>query len=187
LPENGGSMPYNVRFTLDALDGTNRDDLHLIVDERVAWRPVDATAPYADVQEIRPAAGAAGRVVEYLVRVANVAAMAGETEHAMYSLRVEVDGFYGSDVASSELAAGDIDRVAAKLPPGFNVRGPQPWSCGGSDRSRALFDVQTPDEAARDLERSLPQAAGNTENWLDELEIKARKEAEKGNPTMSRE
>lgn len=187
LPENESSIPYNVRFTLDALHGTDRDDLHLIVDEHVVHRPVDPTAPYADVQRTDLATPAASGAVEYLVRVANVAANAAETEDAMYSLRVEVDGFYGSDVVSSKLTAGDIDRVAGKLPPGFNMRGPQPWSCGSDKTSRALFAVRTPDEAVRDLERSLPQAGRNTENWLDELEIKADKEGKAGNPTMSRE
>src|SRR5690606_19152443 len=88
LPEDISSIPYNVRFTLDAADGTDRDDLHLIVDERVVHRPVDPTAPYADVQQT-----STDGAVEYLVRVANVAPMASSTADAEFSLRVEIDGF----------------------------------------------------------------------------------------------
>src|SRR5690606_36271978 len=118
LPKDS-AFPYNVRFTVDTPEGTDRDDLHLIVDERVVNRPVDPTAPYADVQRTNLATPAADGAVEYLVRVANVAETASETVDAQFSLRVEVDGFYGNDV-SSELTADDIGRVAGELPPGFN-------------------------------------------------------------------
>src|SRR5690606_7138746 len=154
LPKDS-AIPYNVRFTVDTPEGTDRDDLHLIVDERVVNRPVDPTAPYADVQRTNLATPAADGAVEYLVRVANVAETASETVDAQFSLRVEVDGFYGNDV-SSELTADDIGRVAGELPPGFNVRGPYPWSCGGNKNSRGIFEVRTPDEAARNLDRSMP-------------------------------
>lgn len=185
LPENESSIPYNVRFTLDALDGTDRDDLHLIVDEHVAHRPEDPTAPYADVQDASLAKPAADGAIEYLVRVANVAPMASRTSDAGFSLRVEVDGFYAEGV-SSDVSTGDIDRVAGELPPGFNMRGPEPWSCAGG-KARAIYAVTTPDEAVRKLERLLPQVVGNTQNWLNDLEIQADKESKKGNSSMSRE
>lgn len=179
LARNASAMPYNVRFTVDALDGTDRDDLHLIVDEKVVPRPVDPTAPYADVQRTDLATPAASGAVEYLVRVANVAADAAETSDAGFSLRVEVDGFYGNDV-SGGLAAGDTDAISGELPPGFAMRGPAPWSCNGSGQSRAIFDLVTPDELARGYDRSLPQAARNTENWLDGIEIMVKQAEDDG-------
>src|SRR5690606_19525535 len=57
--------------------------------------------------------------------------------------------------------------------------------CSG-DKVRAIFAVQTPDEAVRALERSLPQAVGSTQDWLKDLELRAEKESKKGNPSMSR-
>ncbi len=183
LPQNVSSYPYNVRFTLDALDGADRDDLHLIVDEKVAPRPVDPTAPYADVQRTNLATPAADGTVEYLVRVGNVAETASETSDAGFSLRVEVDGFYGSDVSDGP-SAGDIDRVAGQLPPGFDVRGPGPWSCRGNSSSRAIFDLVTPDERAQNFDRSMPQASRNTENWLNDIELGIQKS---GNAEKTRE
>ncbi|MGY1424469.1 hypothetical protein [Lysobacter sp. A289] len=171
LPRNASSIPYNVRFTLNAPHGTDRDALHLIVDERVVNRPVDPTSLYADVQRTDLTTPAADGAIEYLVRVANVAEMASETADAQFSLRVEVDGFYGNDLAS-----------AGELPPGFNVRGPYPWSCGGNKNSRGIFEVRTPDEAARNLDRSMPQAERNTEDWLNNVE-KMRDQADKARGT----
>ena len=184
LPANASPIPYNVRFTLDAPDGTDRDQLHLIVDERVVARPVDPTAPYADVQRTHLATPAADGTVDYLVRVANVAEAAADTTDAEFSLRVEVDGFYGSDV-SGGLEEGDIGRIAGDLPPGFDVRGPKPWSCSSNGVSRAIYEVITPDEAVRDLERAMPQAERNTETWLDELEIRAQQAERQGQMTES--
>lgn len=187
LPGDAGSMPYNVRFTVDALDGTDRDDLHLIVDETLVPRPADPTAPYADVRRTDLAMPAADGAVEYLVRVANVAEDAAETSDAGFSLRVEVEGFYGNDVPGG-LAAGDIDAISGELPPGFAMRGPAPWSCNGDSRSRAIFDLVTPDELARGYDRSLPQAARNTETWLDELEVRVKQAEDEGTAAgMTRE
>ncbi|MGY1424468.1 hypothetical protein [Lysobacter sp. A289] len=182
LPRDAIRAPHNVRFTVDALEGTGRDDLHLIVDEHVVPRPVDPTAPYADVQRIYSATPAVDGAVEYLVRVANVAEEATETADAGFSLRVEVDGFYGNDV-STELTAGDIDAVSGELPPGFSVRGPGPWTCTGNDKSRAVFDFVTPDELGRDVGRLLPGLASSTKNNLDKVAIMLKRMKKAGVPT----
>ena len=167
LPENGNasSIPYAVRFSLDAPDEDDRDDLHLIVDEDVAGRPVDDTAPYVAVERTDEAAAIDG-TVEYLIRVANVATEAEETEDRAFSLRVEVEGFYGEDVTGP--SASDI---ADELPPGFSVRGPEAWTCDGGPNVRAIFDLATPDELGRDLDRALPEMARDMSDMMDNMEI----------------
>lgn len=179
LPQNASPIPYTVRFTLDAADGTDRDDLHLIVGDDVVGRPADPTAPYADVKRIDGAPPTADGSVEYLVRVANVAEAAEETADAEFSLRVEVEGFYGSDVAGEPSTAG----VAGALPPGFTVRGPGPWACSGSAAARAVFDLVTPDEQVRDIDRALPEAVRNTDDMMDDLAIMLRRAEQQGRNT----
>src|SRR3546814_7183333 len=64
-------------------------------------------------------------VVEYLVRIANVAEVAAETEEAYFSLQVEVDGFYGKDVPRYEASsptASELGAISGELAPGFSVR-----------------------------------------------------------------
>ena len=168
LPASSSSIPYNVRFTLDAPSGTDRETLHLIIDDKVVAQDPDPTIPYATVVRTDRAAPSADGAVEYLVRVANVAEVAAETEDAQFALRVEVDGFYGSDDVTSELTTSGIDAISGELPPGFVVRGPGPWSCNGNDRSRAIFDLVTPDELGRDIERVFPQAEHSLDSMLDE-------------------
>lgn len=176
LPQNASPIPYTVRFTLDAADGTDRDGLHLIVGDDVVGRPVDPTAPYAAVERIDGAPPTADGTVDYLVRVANVAEAAEETADAEFSLRVEVEGFYGSDVSGEPSA---ID-VGGALPPGFAVRGPGSWSCSGTATSRAAFDLLTPDEVGRDFDRALPQLARTFDDQVDNMEIALRRAEQLG-------
>ncbi|MGO1892605.1 MAG: hypothetical protein ACTH0Y_05420 [Luteimonas sp.] len=171
LPDNAPAIPYNVRFTLDAHAGTDRDDLHLIVDDKVIAQHVDPSVPYSTVMSTDRATQSADGVVEYLVRIANVAEAASETEEAHFSLQVEVDGFYGEDVPRYEASsptASELGAISGELAPGFYVRGPGPWSCNGNDRSRAIFDLVTPDELGRDIERVFPQAEHSLDSMLDE-------------------
>ncbi|MEM6285956.1 MAG: hypothetical protein AAF845_02235 [Bacteroidota bacterium] len=175
LPEISGSQPYAVRFTVDAPTEAGRDALHLIVDQDVIGRPVDPTAPYAHVAYVDAADGEA----EFLVRVANVAEDVTATTDAAFSLRVEVDGFYGSDVAQG---------VGGELPPGFAVNGPEPWACRGGAGARAIFDLMTPDEVGRDVERALPEFAQDMEDMMDNMEIALQRAERMGRASgMSRE
>lgn len=167
LPPNVSSIPYKIRFTLDAPAGTDRDDLHLIVEDTVIGRPRDRTAPYTDVEQIDPTEGG---TAEYLVRVANVAEDATRTENAEFSLRMEVEGYYGNEVGGRP-SAGGIGAIARELPPGFAVRGPGPWSCSGKETARALFDLVTPEERGRDIERAMPDFARSMEGVADKLDI----------------
>ncbi|MCH7639381.1 MAG: hypothetical protein IH855_07965, partial [Bacteroidetes bacterium] len=176
LPEGVSSLPYRVRFTLDAEGGTDRDDLHLIVDQDVVGRPVDPTAPYAAVERTDFAEPAADGTLEYFVRVANVAEAAEATEEAEFSLRVEVDGFYG-DAPTGGPAGGE---VGGELPPGFAVIGPGPWACRGDARTRAVFDLMTPDELGRDIDRAAPEMAQDLSDMMDDMEIMLRRMEQQG-------
>ena len=161
LPQISGSQPYTVRFEVEAPTEAARDALHLIVDDDVAGRPVDPTAPFAHVERIDAADGEA----EFLVRVANVAEAAAETTPTPFTLRIEVEGFYGDEVASGDAGAG------GELPPGFAIRGPAAWTCQGGADARALFDLMTPDELGRDVDRALPEMARDMSDMMDNLEI----------------
>ena len=176
LPEGVSSLPYRIRFTLDAEGVTDRDALHLIVDQDVAGRPVDPTAPYAAVERTDFAEPAADGTFEYFVRVANVAEAAEATEDAEFSLRVEVDGFYG-DAPTGGPTGGE---VGGELPPGFVVNGPGPWACEGDARTRAVFDLMTPDELGRDVDRAAPEMAQDLSDMMDDMEIMIRRMEQQG-------
>ena len=180
LPADASPIPYNVRFTLTAEGGTDRDALHLIVGDDVAGRPADDAAPYTAVERTDYAEPGPDGTVEYLVRVANVAEEAAATEAATFSLRVEVDGFYGD-------AGPTPGEVGGALPPGFAVNGPGPWACRGGRQSRAVFDLMTPDELGRDVDRMLPEMALDVDEMFEDLQIMRRRLEQQGRSTgMSR-
>ncbi|SEL39584.1 hypothetical protein SAMN05421666_3519 [Roseovarius nanhaiticus] len=175
LPQDASPIPYKVRFTLDAADGTDRNDLHLIVEDTLIKKPMDPTAPYTDVEQIGPSGDG---VADYLVRVANVAEDAAETENAEFSMRIEVEGYYGNEVTAG-MPSGDVGAIAGELPPGFAVRGPPQWSCSGGASSRALFNLVTPQERGRDIERAVPDFVRSMTGVADQLDIITQK-AERG-------
>src|SRR5690606_25520210 len=99
-------------------DPAMKDGLHLIVDHRLVSRPEDSATPYSQLRRIHPHLLDADGGIEYLVRVANVARNAVDTEPAEFTLKVEVEGFYGEDVSSGSLPGA--------IPPGFAITGPAP-------------------------------------------------------------
>lgn len=182
LPQNASPIPYNVRFTLEASGSTDRDDLHLIVGDDVAGRPAEASTPYTAVRRTDAVEPADDGAIEFLVRVANVAPEATDTEDAEFTLRVEVDGFYGSD------ADATAAQVGGELPPGFAVNGPGFWGCRGGSDARAVFDLMTPDELGQDIDRMVPEMAQDMEDQMDDLEIMIQRlEAQGQSAGMSRE
>lgn len=152
VPETS-SLPHAVRFTLDALPGTDREDLHLIVGNVLVGRPVSPKTPYTGLVLTKLAQRADDGAVEYLVRVANVAKDVSQMGPAGFSLRVEVDGHYGE----GSLSDSEIDAITGALPPGFGVGGPGTWSCAGGAEARAVFDLRTPDETAGEMQRMVPE------------------------------
>ena len=176
LPRNASAIPHTVRITLDAPEGTDRDDLHLIVDDALIGRPSGPTVPYAEVQQIDTTTPTVDSVVEYLVRVANVAEDATETDNAEFSLRVEVEGYYGEKLADGP----SVDLISGALPPGFDMRGPGPWSCSGKADSRSIFDLITPDERGRDLDRIFPEGSRELDNMLDAAAVMIQQMQQQG-------
>src|SRR3546814_13530249 len=71
LPDNASAIPYNVRFTLDAPAATDRDDLHLVVEDKVIAQHADPSVPYSTVIRNDRTTQSADGVVEALVRIAN--------------------------------------------------------------------------------------------------------------------
>lgn len=98
--DNVGHLnPIQMIFSLYANEGTKRDDLHLIVNNKVIDRPDKQGTTYSvnieDIQQkkfLDPKTG----YYEFLVRVVNMAKVPSESKRAGYCLRVEVDGYYGS-------------------------------------------------------------------------------------------
>src|SRR5690554_1765936 len=159
---------YTVRFSLDSSSPAMKDGLHLIVDHRLVSRPEDSATPYSQLRRIHPHLLDADGGIEYLVRVANVARNAVDTEPAEFTLKVEVEGFYGEDVSSGSLPGA--------IPPGFAITGPDPkWSCFGDNDARATYAFMTPEGVASQLERMLPQSLKNIEDDLDRAEMQAQK------------
>lgn len=172
LPENVSSMPHAIRFSLEVPEGVDRDALHLIVDSDVIRHPADPTARYSYTLFTDLETPNEEGEFEYLVRVANVAPEAVQTEPAEYLLRAEVEGFYG-DGASTDKAW--IDQVAGELPPGFAIRGPgRFWTCTGGSDARASFALMKPDSMATELQRMLPQFARNMDSDFDKAAIRAQ-------------
>lgn len=177
-----------VRFTLDALGGgalgDARDPLHLVVGERVAGRPALASTPFTHVVQVFSD-------TTLLVRVANVAEEPAATGPAAFMLRIEAEGFYGEAVADGAASPpsaqgadgarpGDTLDVGGALPPGFSVRGPGPWTCEGGRRSQAIFDLMTPDELGRDVDRAVPEMERDLGDMMDHMEIMVRRLEQQG-------
>lgn len=185
LPKETSPIPHNIRFTLQAHPGTDLDALHLIVGDRLYRQhqdnsKLDLEIPYTVTEHIDPATAADDGSVEYLVRVANVARDASKTVDAKYVLRVEVDGYYGIDVTQEGLSTEGIDAIAGELAPGFSMRGPGPWNCTGSDKSRAIFDFVTPEEQDLDIDRVMPGLANDTDSAMNNLEDMFKKMEQSG-------
>ncbi|MEM6328078.1 MAG: hypothetical protein AAF791_13270, partial [Bacteroidota bacterium] len=201
-----------VRFTLDTYEASGfgqtpiRDQLHLIVGETVAGRPALSETPFTYVEQVFSD-------TTLFVRVANVAEEAAMTERAQFSLQVEVEGYYGAETPdapppppppsptpspdlSTEAQRGlDPPRsdpspieVAGELPPGFDVIGPGPWACSSGPGGRAIFDLMTPDELGRDIDRVLPEATRDMEDMMDQMEVAIQRAERMGQtPGISRE
>ncbi|NGR07443.1 hypothetical protein G5B41_07700 [bacterium SGD-2] len=166
--DSASDAHYTVRFSLNSSDPAMKDALHLIVDQTLVSRPEDSATPYSQLRRIHPHLLDADGGIEYLVRVANVARNAVDTEPAEFTLKVEVEGFYGEDISSGLLPGA--------IPPGFAITGPDPkWSCFGDDDARAMYAFVTPEGVASQLERMLPQGFKNIEGDLDRAEMQAQK------------
>lgn len=162
-----------IRVTLDAEDGGNRDQLHLIVDNRLIRRPVKRTTPYT-WEEWMPKPGAAdGPDSEFLIRIANVAHDAAATAPVAYRLKVEVEGFHGGEtpeVTTTFDPERDAVAVAAELPPGFRIHGPDAsWTCLGGSKARARFTVQTPDKLADSVEAAAAEVLDGSAGQFDDI------------------
>lgn len=164
-----GPRLYTVRFTLEAQQGTDRDDLHLIVDRHLAGKPAHADTTYTWETQIAPE-GVDDGVVEYLVRIANVARDVAAMNPAAYKLKVEVEGYYGGAGAQA------AEQVSGALPPGFDVQGPDElWRCGGDAQAQARFSLLTTDVMAQSLERAPAEFAQSMENTMDQLAVNIKR------------
>ncbi|KAA0911477.1 hypothetical protein [Pusillimonas sp. ANT_WB101] len=167
-PTHTTPMPYTVRFVLESPEQSSRDGLHLIVGNEVIARPIDPDSPYSYTRRTDLDAPNEQGEFEYFVRLANVAHDAAATQPAEFTLRVEVEGFYGEKTGPSNQS------IAGELPPGFEISGPgKYWTCLGGDDARASFTIITPDGHADQLERMLPQGLKNLESDLDRAELDA--------------
>ncbi|AEC18721.1 hypothetical protein PT7_0181 [Pusillimonas sp. T7-7] len=177
LPDDSAdSIPYTIRIVLETPDDAHREALHLIVDRKVISPPPDPTALYSyTTQSSRRLRNEEGEI-ELLVRVANVARDAAETKEADFTLRVEVEGFYGEEADKSW-----VDQAAGELPPGFDIQGPDLfWNCTGGTKARASFTLMTPDSTATDLERMPPQMEQNIKSDFKLAESKLKELVDKG-------
>lgn len=170
LPRDETRMPYIVRFVLDSPEQSSLDGLHLIVDGKVIDRPINSSVLYSHTLRADQGPRNAQGQLEYFVRVANVAQDAAATRPANFTLRVEVEGFYGEKTAGPS-----HDAITGELAPGFEITGPgKHWTCSGGENARASFTIVTPDGHADQLERTLPQALKNIENDLNRMEREAQ-------------
>lgn len=172
--QNATPISHTVRFVLESHHPNGLDSLHLIVDNKVVDRPVKANTPYSHTRYTDKDKPNDEGELEYFVRIANVGHNPAKTTPADFTLRVEVEGFYGetSPINSSTTAS------TAPLPPGFDISGPgKYWNCSGGDDARASFTIITPDGHAEQLERVLPQGLKNINNDFNYLE---RQEQTKG-------
>lgn len=168
IPPDVTHVPHTLRFVLEAPTQTTLDNLHLIVDKRVIVRPDSPGVPYSHTRQLSMDTPNSDGEFEYFVRIANVAKNALDTRLADYTLRVEVQGFYG------EVNEPSNDDIAGQFPPGFQITGPDAeWTCSGGDDARATFMIVTPDGMADQLERVLPQGLLNIESDLDRAEMSA--------------
>lgn len=174
LPEQAVATPlYTVRFTLAAQAGTNRDDLHLIVDREVAGRPAKADTAYT--LERRAVGQSSGKSVEYLLRIANVARDVTVMQPANYTLKIEVEGYY------DEVGKQAAGQVAGELPPGFDIQGPSnDWRCDGDENTRAQFALVSTDAKADALQNMVPEAQQSMRNQLDSVMVKLQRMQQTG-------
>lgn len=146
-------QPSRFRVTLDPQ--AHREQLHLIEGQRVFGQPSADEDPYQFEIPIL-------RDTTVLVRLANVAENAAETEGTQYAIRFELGGFYGAP-ASDPYSAPDVD-----IPPGFSVMSgpPELVGCSGGPEAGSEFDLITRAEAVGDIRRA-EDAANET---LDDME-----------------
>ncbi len=146
-------QPSRFRVTLDPQ--AHRDQFHLIEGQRVFGQPLADQDPYQFEIPIR-------RDTTVLVRLANVAENAAETEGTQYAIRFELGGFYGAP-ASDPYSAPDVD-----IPPGFFVMSgpPELVDCSGGPEAGSVFDLVTRAEAVGDIRR----AEDGANEMLDDIE-----------------
>src|SRR5690606_33632600 len=96
---------------------------------------------------------------------------AADTTSAEFSLKVEIEGFYGE--------AASTGSYLGAVPPGFAITGPDAqWSCSGGDDARATYAFMTPDGMADQLDRMLPQGLKNIESDLNRAEVRAHADSD---------
>ena len=153
--DDNATQTSRFRVTLDPQDG--RDQLHLIAGQTV-YRQGEALAdedPYSvEIPVLRD--------TTILVRLANVAEEAKDTEGLNYAMRFELGGFYGAE-ASDPYTAPDVD-----IPPGFSVMSgpPELVGCSGGADGGSVFDLITAAEAVGDIRR----AEGNANQMLTDMD-----------------
>src|SRR5690606_15870675 len=129
LPLETTSMPHTVRFVLESSDPASLEGLHLIVDDQVINRPAGPSIPYSHTRRTDEGVPNSQGQLEYFVRIANVARVAASTLPAEFTLRVEVESFYGVQPPLQlpqsphlRLSVAETwpsnDAIAAGLPPG---------------------------------------------------------------------
>lgn len=170
---------YTVRFTLDAKPGTDREDLHLIVDRRVVQRPASRDTAYT-LEKTVDVVSADPSTVEFLVRVANVARDVNAMHPAGFRLKIEVEGYYGDKQSVAPMHQADdfdpetdVEAIVGALPPGFAIQGPGPyWRCTGGTKARARFALMTPDATADAVAKMAPEAMQSMTGGFDSAMIK---------------
>ncbi|GAB5537242.1 MAG: hypothetical protein Rubg2KO_34910 [Rubricoccaceae bacterium] len=145
------------RFTVTLDPQDNRDQLHLIAGQTV-YRQGDALAdedPYTFTLPVL-------RDTTILVRLANVAKEAADTDGTPFSIRFELGGFYGAP-ASGPYVAPDVD-----IPPGFNVMSgpPELVGCQSGPEGGSVFDLISAAEAVGDIRR----AEGNANQMFSDMD-----------------
>ena len=103
VPPVSSAIPTTVRFVLDSSDPEIKDALHLIVDDNIVTRPEDPSVPYSQLRRVHPHLLDENGGFEYFVRVANVARKAVLTNVATFTLKVELEGFYGENPATQDI------------------------------------------------------------------------------------
>lgn len=159
----GRSIPLHMTLAETPL----RDQLHLIVDDRIVAHPESEEDPYEIKLSVR-------RDTTFLVRLANVAEDAPETEAAPFRLLFDLGGFYGGPAddpqASRSVSLSDLPEYDTA--PGFNVLdGPEALiGCTGGIGQGAAFDFITAAEAAGDVRRAGDAGAQDLEAMMEAME-----------------
>ncbi len=95
MPTGPSQAPTTVRFVLDTPNPQTKEALHLIIDDKIVAHPVDASVPHSQLRRVHSHLLDENGGIEFFVRVANVARHAIQTTDATFTLKVEVEGFYG--------------------------------------------------------------------------------------------